>query len=317
MALSNYDPGQELSSINFSAMIGGPLSAAVNAQTQAALATVDFIKSIGFSPDTVDPDTDEIIPGTPVYVTFKYPKMVSPYVPKGSGDVTSATIVAGGAGYITGNILTIGNGGATVTVLTATPIIPASENDPATGGAILTVDVQSKGSGYINDSESSPTGGNGAGAKLKISADNSKAEAAEFAQMLLEVPILTIVPIPYLRIDFVEIDFNAKITSMEFREFGNKFQISSGFVSKTDVTAGGGAGGKLGPIQIEGSASVTSSVEFKVNASYQSNVKGGFKIDKTYQLGIKVRASQDEMPGGLERILGILEDAIVAQPVIE
>ncbi|HMO63601.1 MAG TPA: DUF2589 domain-containing protein [Ferruginibacter sp.] len=305
MALSNYDPGQELSSINFSAMIGGPLSAAVNAQNQAALATVDFIKSIGFSPDTVDPDTEEITPGTPVYVTFKYPKMVAPYVPKGLGDVTSATVHNGGTGYVTGEILTLGGGGGTVSI---------SSVDT---GKITGVTVLSKGSGYTNDSIITPDGGSGSGAKIKIFAADTEAVPAEFAQMLLEVPILTIVPIPYLRIDFVEIDFNAKITSMEFREFGNKFQISSGFASKTDVNAGGSAEGKLGPIRIGGSASVTSSVEFKVNASYQSNVKGGFKIDKTYQLGIKVRASQDEMPGGLERILGILEDAIVAQPVIE
>jgi hypothetical protein len=47
MALSNYDPGQELSSIDFSAVIGGPLTAVVDAQAKAALSTIDFIKSVG------------------------------------------------------------------------------------------------------------------------------------------------------------------------------------------------------------------------------------------------------------------------------
>lgn len=302
MALSNYDPGQELSSINFSGMIGGPLAAAVNAQNQAALATVDFIKSIGFSPDTIDDQT--VTPGSPVYVTFKYPKMVSPYQPKIEGQVETATIDKPGTGYKTGDILTLGTGGATLEV------------EAGSGGAITSLNVKSKGSGYPAGSVAF-TGGSGADAEINISVKDKDAESAQFAQMLLEVPILTMVPIPYLRIDFVEIDFNAKITSMEFREFGSTFQFSSGFASKTDAEASGKAGGSFGPVEVGGSASVTSSVEFKVNASYQSNVKGGFKIDKTYQLGVKVRASQDEMPGGLERILGILEDAIVAQPVIE
>jgi hypothetical protein len=49
MALSNYDPGQELSSINFGGMLGGPLSAVVDVQAAAALSTVNFIKSVGFT----------------------------------------------------------------------------------------------------------------------------------------------------------------------------------------------------------------------------------------------------------------------------
>jgi hypothetical protein len=76
MAVSNYNPGQELSSIDFQSMIGGPLSAIVDAQAQAALSTVDFIKTVGFTPDAEDETTGAVIPGKPVYVSFKYPKMV-------------------------------------------------------------------------------------------------------------------------------------------------------------------------------------------------------------------------------------------------
>ena len=41
-------PGQELSSIDFESMIGGPLVAVINAQAQAAMSTVNFIKEVGF-----------------------------------------------------------------------------------------------------------------------------------------------------------------------------------------------------------------------------------------------------------------------------
>jgi hypothetical protein len=32
-------------------------------------------------------------------------------------------------------------------------------------------------------------------------------------------------------------------------------------------------------------------------------------------MAVHIRATQDEMPAGMEKILGILEDAIKAQPV--
>jgi hypothetical protein len=38
----------EISSIDFGAMIGGPLTAVINAQAQAAMTTVNFINSVGF-----------------------------------------------------------------------------------------------------------------------------------------------------------------------------------------------------------------------------------------------------------------------------
>jgi hypothetical protein len=43
--------GTELGSLNFRDMIGGPLVAVVEAQSQAAMATVAFIQSIGFDKD--------------------------------------------------------------------------------------------------------------------------------------------------------------------------------------------------------------------------------------------------------------------------
>lgn len=46
--------GRELSSIDFESMLGGPLSAVVNAQAQAAMTTVTFIKEVGFEPESSD-----------------------------------------------------------------------------------------------------------------------------------------------------------------------------------------------------------------------------------------------------------------------
>ena len=81
------NPGQELSSINFGSLIGGPLCAVIEAQTQAARSTADFIKSVGFDPNN-----------NPIYVSFKYPKEVAAYQPAVDAHVT---ISNPGAGYST------------------------------------------------------------------------------------------------------------------------------------------------------------------------------------------------------------------------
>ena len=82
------NPGTELSSLNFGNMIGGPLCAVIEAQTMAARATADFIKTVGFDKDN-----------KPVYVEFKYPKEVAPYQPAVPAHVRSVTMTEKGAGY--------------------------------------------------------------------------------------------------------------------------------------------------------------------------------------------------------------------------
>lgn len=60
--------GDEISSISLGTIIGGALSSIVEAQSQAANTTVDFIKSVGF---TESQDNNAL---NPVYVEFKYDK---------------------------------------------------------------------------------------------------------------------------------------------------------------------------------------------------------------------------------------------------
>jgi len=74
------NPGQELSSIDFASMLGGPLMAVVDAQAKAAMSSVNFIKAVGFKAGTSkDPEATDT--GEPIYVSFKYPKEVAPYQP--------------------------------------------------------------------------------------------------------------------------------------------------------------------------------------------------------------------------------------------
>lgn len=196
--------GQELSSIDFQSMIGGPLNAVIKAQAQSAQTSVDFIKSVGFNP--ADADTD---PGKPTMVTFEYTKIIEK-----PG--------------------------------------PLVDNKP--GPTIPT-----------------PT------------------------DMKLTVPILTMLPIPFIRVEEVTIDFNAKINSV----------IESKTASSSELAASLAIKGGWGPV----------SAELKCSYSTKKSSSSSDKIERTYSLSIHVRAVQDELPAGMEKLLGILENNIKEVPV--
>lgn len=217
------NPGQELSSIDFESMLGGPLVAVINAQAQAAMSTVNFIKEVGFkkSPEEdagTNTSTDE-----PIYVTFKYPKELSPYQ----------------------------------------PAIPADPGDPAA-------------------------------VPPRPARAAQGAVAAVYETQQLQVPILTMLPIPFIRIDLTTIDFNAKINSVEYRKTDTNLKIS------TDLEAKAG--------WLWGSA------KLKVSTSFQRTTQQGNTVDRTYSMAVHIKAVQDEMPAGMEKLLGILEGAIVSMP---
>jgi hypothetical protein len=186
--------GDELSSIDFQSMIGGPLNAVIKAQAQSAITSVDFIKAVGFN--APDAQTD---PGKPTMVTFTYDKPI--------------------------------------------------ESKDADGNVTVT-----------------PTTFN------------------------LTVPILTMLPIPYIRVEEVTIDFNAKINSVQESTTSNSSELNASLAVK----------GGWGPV----------SAELKVSYSTKKTTSATEKTERTYSLAIHVRAVQDELPAGMEKLLGILEDNI-------
>ena len=211
-------PGQELSSIDFESMIGGPLVAVINAQAQAAMTTVNFIKEVGFkklsSEEEAGGDTST---EEPIYVTFKYPKELSPYQPASPGDPS------------------------------ASPPVPPTPAAPAV-----------------------------------------------YETQELQVPILTMLPIPYIRVDLATVDFNAKITSVEYRKTDTRLKVDASLEAKAGWLWG--------------------SAKLKVSTSYQRTTQQGNSVNRTYSLAVHVKAVQDEMPAGMEKILSILEGAITSIP---
>lgn len=284
------EPGRELSSIDFQSMLGGPLLAVVNAQAQAAMSSVNFIKAVGFKPgDPSDPAHAET--GEPIYVSFKYPKEVAPYVPEVPAGVTGIRVTVPGSDYTTAPLVSFSGGGGNG--LAADAFIDGT-------GAVTGITITNEGTGYTSAptvSVATETGATRAQAEADFAA-LQPAKAAQFQTMQLEVPILTMLPIPFIRIEETSIDFNAKINSIE--------EVKTDETIKFDAS-----------LEVKGSyPPVFSMISAKLNVStsYQKNTQTGTKVDRTYSMAVHIRAVQDEMPAGMEKILGILEDAIASQP---
>lgn len=244
------NPGQELSSIDFESMIGGPLIAVVNAQAQAAMSTVNFIKEVGFKKSaSKEQNPDQTETAQPIYVTFKYPKEVQPYQP-------------------------------------ATPEVPAVGNAAFPKGLKPHPEA-------APDAVTDPAHPNGLPV-YKPKVDAKPAQPAMMDEMKLEVPILTMLPIPFIRVELTTIDFNAKINSVEYRKTDSTMKVDGELEAKAGWLWG--------------------SAKLKVSTSYQRSTSQGSNVERTYSLAIHVKAVQDEMPAGMEKLLGILENAIREQP---
>lgn len=108
----------------------------------------------------------------------------------------------------------------------------------------------------------------------------------------LTVPLLSVVPIPYLRIDEMTIDFSAKLTDAIQRNTSSSFNLSS--------TVSGKFSSFWSPVKLE----------FRTTATYNTKTSTAAASKREYRMDIHVRAVQDEMPSGLSKVLDILEDAI-------
>ncbi|MEO1128632.1 MAG: DUF2589 domain-containing protein [Planctomycetota bacterium] len=176
---------QQLSKIPFGSLIGSPLNAAIQAQAQAAMTTVDFINAVGLQRD----DNGQL---EAVTVTFSYQD---------------------GRTGVTKNLI---------------------------------------------------------------------------------VPLLAIVPVPYIGIDTISIDFKANISA----------ESSSSTTTTSSQSFEAGVTGKAKYLFF--------SAEF--NASYSSKKDSTSTADSKYSveytMDVRVHATQSDMPQGLSRVLNILEEAV-------
>ncbi len=198
------DYGNEISSISLGSIIGGALSAIVEAQSQAAHTTVNFINEVGFEGKQGE--------RKPVYIDLQYEKM----------------------------------------------IIPEKE---------------------------------------------TQQEEAEKQKQItsLKVPLLTMVPIPYIRVDDATIDFNVKINS----------------VQETKTSSDLNYGGKTEAFANYNGFRFKTGIKLSASISNQKKSSTSDTVKRDYSLNIHVHAKQDDMPAGVEHLLDLLSDASSTNTYIE
>jgi hypothetical protein len=287
-------PGQELASIDFHNLIGGPLVAVVNAQSQAAMATVNFVKQVGFNKLPIKKKFKQQETLDPIYVTFKYPKEVVPFQPA-TKKVDTITIVNAGHGYTTAPNVTITGGGGSGATATATLT--------GTNGSI-TLAMVNFGTGYTSTPtvviDPPPAGASNTPATATVTmTQDQAAQPAQFQMMALQTPMLTMLPIPYLRVEDVKIDFNAKIESTETFDFDESVDIEKSSDTSTNLNV----------FDI-----YKFSTNMKSSFSLKETLSRGTEVNRTFTMNIQVHAVQAEMPGGMEKLLGILQTAMVSYP---
>ncbi|PWG64935.1 DUF2589 domain-containing protein [Spiribacter halobius] len=117
-------------------------------------------------------------------------------------------------------------------------------------------------------------------------------------QTTITVPLLTIVPIPFLRIDEMSIDFKANITASE----ESHDESSASKESSVQAKVGGSYW----------------FVKASMQASYSSKKDSRSTKDSRYSVehtvDVHVHAVQDDVPGGLARMLAILTNTIEEPP---
>ncbi len=103
----------------------------------------------------------------------------------------------------------------------------------------------------------------------------------------LKVPFLTLVPVPFIRINKMTINFNFKIRSVSVDTQKQSLEIRASAKGKWPAFS------------------------FSINGSFSSSRTRKSSVDKSAELDIFVEAVQDEMPEGLRTLLTMLTDAML------
>src|SRR5919202_3587133 len=113
----------------------------------------------------------------------------------------------------------------------------------------------------------------------------------------LSVPLLVIVPIPYIRIDDMTIQFKANISAETASQNTTKAETTTNV--NTNVTGKYG----WGPAKVEASFSAAYS------AKKDSTSAANSRYAVEYTMDIYIHAVQDDIPAGMQKVLNILNES--------
>lgn len=114
----------------------------------------------------------------------------------------------------------------------------------------------------------------------------------------LSLPLLTIVPIPYLTIKNIDIQFKASISASASSVTSVQTVEESNFSSKLKAKAYWG----FGSAEMEMSGGISSKKDSKATQESKYSVE--------YTMDVHVQAGQDDMPAGMAKVLELLNDSV-------
>lgn len=138
--------------------------------------------------------------------------------------------------------------------------------------------------GFDRDSNGDVTGLKMADFSYSKEVPNADNTGTVTEEVKIKVPFISILNVPSLRVETLDIDFHVKLNSTYKRDVTSSLGIDA------EVSAGWGP------------------VKMKVGVSYQRSASTGVKVEKEYSMGVKVRATNDEMPAGLEKVLALMSE---------
>lgn len=123
------------------------------------------------------------------------------------------------------------------------------------------------------------------------------------ASRRLSAPILTILPIPFIVIETVDIEFKARIAA------------SAQQSTEETSTKEGGLGGSLsGWARLRRRRGISGSLSGSYSSKKDSKASQESRYSVEYTMDVRVHATQTGIPQGMSQILNILQDAITSKP---
>ncbi|EPX64105.1 hypothetical protein D187_005238 [Cystobacter fuscus DSM 2262] len=113
----------------------------------------------------------------------------------------------------------------------------------------------------------------------------------------LEVPLLTMVPLPYLRLEELVVDFKVSVAAARDEEGAQ--------------AASGGEGGIADYLSPGSRPRLAANLSSKRDST--STRSSRYAVETT--MDFHLRAVQDDVPSGMQRLLSVLSEAIHVQPV--
>ena len=114
----------------------------------------------------------------------------------------------------------------------------------------------------------------------------------------LNVPLLTILPIPYIGIQNIDLNFKANISA------ASSSVTETSESSDTKIDGGGSLGLKIGPFHMQANMKANYSSKKDSKATQDS------RYSVEYTMDVAVKAGQESMPAGLAKVLELLGSAL-------